>query len=237
MYWSYIIFFVFVVMVPEIVTHEYGTISEDQVESLLIFMVGVVGFSFFLGTHQALKSSYKRETESERETYKAVRELNSSYSYIGEVNRKMDLLGEVMIAVPTVIVGGLEMTDEKKWKSIMDAVEVLTHTNHFSLRFVSGKEIKTLKEIQRVQNKDCTINDQELREKMYSTVIETQDGYTVFQSPSLKESLRAYIMVKKIYHRTTDENQIMKALCAQALLLYIISYRNNLTQSPKKRIR
>jgi hypothetical protein len=92
MYWIFLIIFIIVVLVPDIVRSNFYIISETRLEEVLIFFMGAVAFAIFMKNEQQLLFHKKEKVKDEKKIEQAVKDLVESYSYIGEVNRKMDLL-------------------------------------------------------------------------------------------------------------------------------------------------
>ncbi len=92
MYWIALTLFVVAVLSPQIVT--YGWWGFDRDQTLSLFLLGVTGvlFLFFLRRDRDWRYQLRHRRIIRRESTEAAQDLNRSYIYIGEVNRKIELL-------------------------------------------------------------------------------------------------------------------------------------------------
>jgi len=92
MYWIFLIIFIITVLVPDIVRDNFYAISETRSEEILIFLMGAMAFAIFMKNEKQLIFHKKEKEKDKKKIEQTVKDLVESYSYIGEVNRKMDLL-------------------------------------------------------------------------------------------------------------------------------------------------
>ncbi len=88
----YLLFFVLCVISPALITRGYWELSETILEEMAIFAFGISGLLTF-SLYERLLERRERERERTQIDYeKAKRELIESYTYIGTMNRKLELL-------------------------------------------------------------------------------------------------------------------------------------------------
>ena len=104
----------------------------------------------------------KREKEKDRKKInQTVKDLVESYSYIGEVNRKMDILMNIALGLSDRSMLSKDRETEI-YESIISAANFLMKAERVSLRFVNfetgqtEKEIKTSDEVFSVKNNQLT---------------------------------------------------------------------------------
>ncbi|MDP1620133.1 MAG: hypothetical protein Q8M12_04000, partial [bacterium] len=86
MYWLYLIIFIIAVMIPDIFREDYFGIPHEQIEELAIFILGLLGFLFFILKEHQLVVQEKEKKREQRRLQQTARDLIESYSYIGEIN-------------------------------------------------------------------------------------------------------------------------------------------------------
>ena len=53
MYWIYLVLFIFVILTPELIGHGTWFLSEDDLESLIIFAFGTLGLLLYVSKEKA----------------------------------------------------------------------------------------------------------------------------------------------------------------------------------------
>ncbi len=99
MYWVALIFFVVGVLMPEIIQHDYFVFREEEVEIMALIICNGMLFFVYLWTDRALRALRVNTRTVLREARTVTKDLSSAYNYIGEMNRKVDIVEHFVTAV------------------------------------------------------------------------------------------------------------------------------------------
>ncbi len=225
MYWIYLVLFVLVVFAPEYIHHGYFFLGEEDAESVLIFFLALIGFLLYLGKERALSRIRKEQRVVSREKTIISQDLENSYSYIGELNRKFEILKRSVGSLPgTLAVFGRSEQDEDLYRPILDAVKILSKSDSVALYFVHMGE----RHIERI----CIDG----RRNVFSGVTEEvlllektrrfwQEGDRYFAaSPKLADHFRCFVVFPKKANEI-DDPEIFKILASEALFLFCLVKR------------
>lgn len=222
MYWLFLAIFVFVIMIPDIIREGRFGMSQERVEELLIFILGMIGFLFFILKEHQLEAQRKEKLREQRRLQQTSKDLVDSYSYIGEVNRKMDML--MQIGSDLSESGNSNKTKEREvFHSIIDAAIFLLRGKGASLIFYDVVTKKILKEIcsdekcQLIQKKEEFFT---MGENIY---IKNIDDYIIFSSNRNTHGVRSYLVVKgfdEFQGQDNNNQEILKYLTIQALFMH-----------------
>jgi hypothetical protein len=223
MYWIYIIIFILAVLTPEMVTHDIGPIGQERVETLIIFGLGVISFLAVLLKERQLSRSRNEKTEIQKESNKIFKDLKDSYSYIGEINRKLDILKNIALGLPEE--SSLTPNKEKEiYDSIIEAVRMLGKTSNFAIRFINMASKNVEKEIKGKSNFSASIRNNMLTNNENACAAEV-DKYMIICSPRKIDNISAWIIIAKKKNQISENIEILKALASQALFLFAFSRR------------
>ncbi|KAA0206906.1 hypothetical protein EDM68_01090 [Candidatus Uhrbacteria bacterium] len=222
----YLVFFVLAVLSPSIHTRDLFGLTETQLEELTIFIFGIAGLLTF-ATYERLME--RRELERERvdaDYGRVKRELIESYTYIGSMNRKIELLKKVANEASLATEQGKHQKD--LFQAVAQNACAAVGADAALIRFVNPEPIRTegeflhatTSEVQfKIPNKDLI----QLKQNNTShAFVRSEDGREILVVPSdHKEHGRAYILL------TLDSEQIqeldvplLKVFANQAEMLY-----------------
>lgn len=196
-------------------------LDEERAEEIGIFFMGVVAFLVFIRNEHKL-SIQKREKEKEQKRMKqTVKDLVESYSYIGEVNRKMDILMSIALGLSDRSV--LNKNSEKEiYESIVSAANFLMKADYSLLRFVDNRNSKNVKEI-KLGKKRTYISNEELTEMVDNINVKKQKDCLIVCSNQKIHNIRGYLIICG-YDEEEEKNskniEILKVFASQALFLY-----------------
>ena len=97
MYWIYLVIFVFLVFVPEIIRGNLGVFGEETVEEIVLLFLGGTIFIFYLIRDSQIQKIQKELDEKRRENNRMLKDLTQSYSFIGEINRKLEIAKNIFV--------------------------------------------------------------------------------------------------------------------------------------------
>jgi len=212
MYWIYFI----VVTVPEVINGNGSFLFEDDRESLLIFFVGAIGLFIYLWKENQLQFYVREKTRIQKETFRVSRDLADSYSYIAEINRKMDILKNIALGLPETSAVTPERMEEL-YADILEALALLGKTKSFFLCIVDVRIGKILKMLD-MRGQNCPDIDFSALAKRGENVIREGD-YIIVRSPRRTRGCLAFILFRK-KNGIIEDAEIFKALASQALFLY-----------------
>lgn len=229
-YWIYLILFVITIFVPEFIQGSIFGLSVVTVQELTLFLLGIFGFLMFLYLEKQIAHSEEQKNRFQRELNRMTKDLTGSYSYIGEMNRKLDILKSVVLGLSTT--GPITQTKENAlYKSIVNAVMVMTKSAHVAIRFIKmPKEVlKDVKSDKRIKLDSCAhycLNKQH-------SFLESDDHY-IARSPEDINNIRACIIIEKKNSKKIEDPQLLKALASLAVFLYI--FVQNAIQTKKTKL-
>lgn len=220
MYWIYLTLFILVVLTPKIIAEGALFFREEDVESLIIFCFGLFGIILYLAKEKALWQIFQEKLRLQKRAHLITRDLSDSYSYIGGMNRKFDIVKELIFHLPQGTAEALAKREPETYQLIIQAVELLAKTQAVSLRFVNMRT----KDVEKVVENDP--------EKVFSSfdaktllaskkTFQEEEGCLVVRSPRQAKNMVAYIIFPKVTNRI-DDIEIFKILASQALLLFCV---------------
>ncbi len=221
MYWIYFILFILAVFTPDLIQTDFPYLSEKRTEELLIFILGATAFLIFLRKEKQLNLQLKEKIKIQKEASLTSKDLTDTYSYIGEINRKIDILKDIALGISE----GSALTPEKEMelcRSILYAVQMFSKSSHISLRFINIKSGQIIKEIRSSQRTKCdVINEKMIEEKR--NFLETDKVFFI-RSPKPVDNIVACIAIeKRVKGQRLEDQELIKALASQALFLFTFS--------------
>lgn len=220
MYWIYLAIFVLIVLTPKIILEGVLFLHEEDVESLIIFCFGLLAFVLYLIKETALLRAFREKLNLQKRTNIITKDLSDSYSYIGEMNRKFDIVKELIFHLPKETVDTLSKKQPETFQSIIDAARLLAKTDKVSLRFVNTRTKAVEKVLENGSGKDFASFDAKTLLVSKKTFWE-ENSYAIVRSPLQAKSRVAYIVFYKMSNHVEDVD-IFKILASQALLLFCI---------------
>lgn len=220
MYWIYLIIFVLIILTPKIIQDGIIFLREDDIESLLIFCFGAVGFIIYLIKEKALIRLLAEKLHLQKQTHIITRDLSDSYSYIGEMNRKFDIVKSLIFRLPKDTVEAFGKKDPAPYHTIMEAIQLLTKVEAVSLRFVNVKTKKT----EQIEEKSAPASFRNFDAKRLLQVKKMfweEDGCAIVRSPGQACQTVVFLIFPKATNRVEDI-EVFKILASEALFLYCI---------------
>lgn len=218
MYWIYLIIFTFVVFIPTLIRKGIYIFDMTQTQEFAILLLGSLGFFVFLMMEKKMKKNMAEKREIQKKVHNMSEDLKSSYSYIGEINRKLDILENIALGYPES--SSLTRKNEiELYDSIMNAVGLFGRSDEFAIRFVCLPAYDVLKEIKSNPQSNLSFSL-----KGHDTDVNyfESNGFIVITSPKSIDSVLSCIIIKKT--KTSQKNEdieIMKTLAAQALFIFV----------------
>lgn len=219
MYWIYLFLFVLMIFTPEVVAQGFLFFREEDIESILIFIFGLVGLLLYLGKETALMRAIRDKLSLQKESNQIRKDLVQSYSYIGEMNRHLDILRDVIFGSPHTAEELLHDTEGKIYSSVFDASFLLSQSDATALLFVSRTDGTILSMYHRGNEKELftALSGQALlaTNKFWWQA----DGLTFARSHEESRGVVAFLVFRTAKNRN-EEMGVFQILVTHALLLY-----------------
>ncbi len=228
MYWAYLILFVCMIVTPELTRDGVLFFSEDDLESILIFCFGMVGLLLYLGKESAFLRAVREKLSLQQETNQIRKDLSQSYSYIGEMNRRIDIVKNMVVSLPQAKAPVLEEKESRElYGPIIDATKLLAQSDCVALYFVSTRDGAILERYETGDGEHReTLKVLDGRHLVDAKKYLWEEGRLSFvRSPEEAEGVAAFIVFHKMKNRL-EETGIFQILAAQALFVFSIHTRH-----------
>ena len=218
MYWIYLIIFTLIVFVPSFVKRGFYIFDMTQSQEYVILLLGSLAFSVFLIMERKMKRNMAEKCDFQGKANRMSKDLQQSYSYIGEINRKLDILENIALGYPES--SKLSQRNEGElYSSIMSAIRLFGKSDEFALRFVSLPDYVLLKEIKSFPE---SVLDFSPKGREIETSYLESDEFIIITSPKAIDNIFLYIVIRKKTHsQKLEDVEIMKTLASQALFIFM----------------
>lgn len=222
MYWIYLALFILAVLVPDLFAgKEFLFLSENRVQELAIFVLGMAGFLLFIFKEHQLSLREDESAKDKKRLFRTTQDLVDSYSYIGEVNRKMEIIMQIGLGLADK--SELSKAKEKEiYNSILAAASSLMNSKKACLRFVNTRTNNTQMDFfgegvcSLVKNADLAGMGENINFKKVN-------GYILASSLKEINSVKCYLIVEGYSELEADNvnnQELLKFLASQGLFLY-----------------
>lgn len=218
MQWIYIILFTLTLLVPQlIVPGNFGTYAHEDVESAVIFFLGMIGFSVAYFRERSYRKHLTEKKKYQREANDASRDLVHSYSYIGEVNRQLEILKSIALGMPKKEEVS-EKEREKAFAVIFEAISMFSKSENATLHFVSVPEKRIEESMLIGKREPFDVSVKEFLEQKKS-VVRHEKG-TIIRGGRAEGGYSVFLCLEK-KNGDAEDVGFLKAILAQALWLFI----------------
>ncbi len=205
MYWVYLCLFVVTLVIPIFIEGNLSYLEEDTAESLLILLVGTAGLLIYIIKEKSLFHHVKEKLWMQQKNSAITKDLSQSYSYIGEMNRKLEIIKGITKKMPIFFIKYKQQKKAIFWE-LLDATRLLTNADTVALR---------------IQNSDgewFSLEDTKLR-KVFGAITEeylenntkhyfTHDGIHGVASAPLPNGTRLFLLMRRQQPLDLDENTL-----------------------------
>lgn len=223
MYWIYLITFTFMVFVPTLIKDNFGFLSLNQSQEIVSLLLGLICFALFLLQEKNVKKHSRENYMHQAQASRMAKDLKNVYSYIGEMNRKLDILENIALNYPKN--SNLTRKNEQElYAPIMSAIELFGKTDEFVLCFVDLIKNKLLLEFKNKPESLLGFSRENFNRNFSYRELE---DVIIINSPSDIDNIAVCVFLKKknTSHKIEDM-EMMKALAAQALMLFVFLQNN-----------
>ncbi|MFZ1626906.1 MAG: hypothetical protein WAT81_03845 [Candidatus Moraniibacteriota bacterium] len=224
MYWAYLILFVCMIMTPELTQDGVLFFSEDDFESLLIFCFGIVGLLLYLGKESAFLQAVREKLSLQQEANQIRKDLSQSYSYIGEMNRRIDIVKNMVVSLPRAKTPMPERHGLDLYTPIIEATKLLAQSECVALYFVALGDGQVLEryEVGEGEHREM-LSGLDGQHLLGAKKYLWEEGKLSFvRSPEDAEGIAAFIVFHKLKNRL-EETGIFQILAAQALFIFSVN--------------
>ncbi len=219
MYWIYLLIFITMVFVPAVVNTKILILEEEAAEQAVIFLLGVIATLIFIFSQKKIEKNNQERKKIKKELFKTSKELADTYFYIGETNRKLDILKK--IASKLAVAPHMNKKQKKKlFYAILDSIQMLAKTDKFTIRFVNVKTgVVKLELINVAHNKNIfrkiKINPRE------TAGVEKKGKYIFVKSGKSVSGVLAFVIINS--NDRLENLDLIRILTTQAIFLFGVS--------------
>jgi len=214
---------------PTLIQRGFYGFSADQTEEFATLILGSVAFIVFLIQERMLKKNVSEKKDIQKKVNRMTKDLTHSYSYIGEINRKVDILESIALSYPESLI----LTTKKQkevYKSVMEAIRLFGKSDEFTLRFVCLSSKEVLKEIKSFP--DVSMNFSPKNFDFTAQFVESDD-FIVVNSPKAIDDVFSYIVLKKkTPNQRLEDLEMIRTLAAQALFFFMFVRKETNNKNP-----
>ena len=222
MYWIFAVLFAIAVLIPDIIREDISLLAEERAEEVIIFILGSIAFLTFIRNERKIAFQKKEKEQAQKKMSQTVKDLVDSYSYIGEVNRKMDILMGVALGLTER--STLDKKKEKEiYESIVTAANFLLKANCAMIRFINLKTNRTEKEIKIPECANLSIANNDLIKMNEHVNVKKQNGLFIVSSPQTINNIKSYLIIDGYDAQEEGKpknTEILKLFASQAIFLY-----------------
>ncbi len=223
MYWIYLSIFVLAVLTPEIIQDGQFYLSEEDLESLLVLLFGTFGIAVYFIKEKAIIRLFRDRLRLQKQANVITKDLSDSYSYIGEMNRRFDIVRDLIFRLPEETVTALS---EKKggrqsdilYEPIIEAVRLLSRAESVSILFSDIMDGHVIRRI------DDGPGASEIRFFGSKKTFSEDGGYVLVCARGHACGTMVSIAFPKTANRIEDAD-VFRMVASEALSLYCIEQR------------
>jgi hypothetical protein len=220
MYWIYLAIFIFVIFTPKIIQDGAFFLGEEDLESFVIFCFGILTFFLYLAKEKALLQVLQEKLHLQKKANSITKDLSDSYSYIGGMNRKFDIVKDLIFHLPKDTSDALAKKEPETYQSIIQAVTLLSKAEAVSLHFVNTKT-RNIEKVIGIGTNDAFHSFDAKTLLASKKVFWESDNCVIVRSPRQAKNRLVFIIFPKITNHLEDV-EMFKILASQALLLFCV---------------
>ncbi|NTW13920.1 MAG: hypothetical protein HGA31_02720 [Candidatus Moranbacteria bacterium] len=218
MYWIFFALFVVAAMIPEIIRGSIFSLHEEVAETIIVFLLGVTGFLMFFLKEKSMLRHVREKILLQREKSDITKDLSESYSYIGETNRKLDLMRNFISSIPDADVSFRKGKPDPVYRSFSKMVHPFCRTDSFVLRIIDTERKNVEKEIRVGKCRPCVLFDADRLLSLEKSLNE-EDGCVIVRSPKRFGPYVSFLMFPKAVNGIEDE-PMLETIATEGLVLF-----------------
>jgi len=211
MFFIYLVIFIIIVATPFIIYDSVLFFTEDEAEAVLLLVAGILSFMIYRLRDYQVFQNIKDRMHLQKKVVRAQKELSESYSYIGQANRRTDIMYEIFSDL-----SHMDSTDCND--AVRSAMSRLPYTDAFCLRFIDIKKKKIYHKIGS-DNQFRHLPDALFCKDTISRSYRDNDLLFVY-SESIERNLRTCVAVP-MSERAENDINFLKALTAYFTMVHV----------------
>lgn len=214
------------IFTPEIVSDEFFFFGEEDLESVIIFVLGLIGLLLYLGKESALIRTVTEKLSLQQESNKIRKDLAQTYTYIGEMNRQLEILKNVIVESPHTTKELVSSERDRIFQPIFEAALLLSQSDEAELVFIDTQTRNVLGAYHSDSSKEGMISLESsslLDKKKYWW---HEDGIAVVRSQEEPTQVAAFLIVRSTKNKI-EEVALFQILVTHALLLFSLRQVND----------
>ncbi|MEI6650489.1 MAG: hypothetical protein WCL23_03595 [Candidatus Moraniibacteriota bacterium] len=223
MYWIFFILFILASVTPASVQGSLFGFSEETAEGIIIFLLGATGFLIFFLKEKSLLRQVREKLLLQRQKSDITKDLSDSYSYIGESNRKLDLVQSFIFSIPDASASFRRGVPDRVYKAFSKTVQPFCKSESFTIRIVDLESKTIVKDIRSGRTRSCAPFSVERLIELKKSVNE-EDGCVVVRSPKRIGHFVAFLLFSKVVNDIADE-RMLETIATEGLILYSLEKR------------
>ena len=215
------------IVTPEFVQDGILFFNEEDLESLLIFCFGIAGLLLYLGKESAFLRAVREKLSLQQEANQIRKDLSQSYSYIGEMNRRIDIVKNMVVSLPQSKVSALQ--GQALYDPIIDAIQLLARSNCVALYFVALGDNSILERYEVGDGKHYEVMKNFDGRYLLDTkkYLWEEGQFSFVRSPEDVRGVAAFIVFHKMKNRL-EETGVFQILAAEALFIFSMNSQASL---------
>ncbi|MDH4330099.1 MAG: hypothetical protein OEV93_00930 [Candidatus Moranbacteria bacterium] len=223
MYWIYLVLFILIVFIPGSIVGDVGFVGEEKAEEIAIFALGSIVMLLFIFKEKQFRFNLKEKTEIQEDFHKTSQSLSNSYSYIGEANRKLEILRKISLDLANVS----KLDDEDKQRifiAIRDAIKVLSKNSEFVIKFVNTKNKEVIDKIPGYQKSFSCGVERDIKNSFESEKSIVQgEKCIIIKSAGEMDGVVVMVIFRHDNGSLPENAELIQTLATQVLFLYTSS--------------
>ena len=194
-------------------------LSVVQAQEYSILLLGTMGFVLFGSLEKRQKSDLREKNVMIGQMNRTNKDLAHSYLYIGEINRRLDIISNIVLGFPE----SSQLTLKKQrelYESIMEAIRLFGKSNEFMIRFANSLSGEILKEIK--SNGNVAINFPQKDCNPDMQVLENEQVLAISSPKAMDDVYACVILKKKSPKQNRADLETMQVIAMQALSLFML---------------
>ncbi len=214
MYWLYFFLFIVAISTPIFVEGEKWHLTEDMREATIILVSGAVAFILYVLKEKSLLRHVREKLWFQQKNSVISKDLSQSYSYIGEVNRKVDILEGMMHRL--VEIRETDADEERMLWEVLDTIRQLTQADRVSMRIFTNKACTHRLEEKGDKKIFSLVQDEQLLKNDKSFFV--LEGIQCVSSQKLRKKTKIFLLFSRAHNDEIDEGILNIILAFLAIL-------------------
>lgn len=199
---------------PIVIEGERWYLTEDMGESVIILVAGAIAFALYVLKEKSLLRHVREKLWFQQKNSAITKDLSQSYSYIGEVNRKVDILRGMMHRL--VEIRETKGEEERMLWEVLDTIKHLTQAERVSMRIFTDQVCTHRLEEKSDKKIFAQVSDTALLQTDKNFFI--TEGIQCVSSQRLRKQTKIFLLFSRAHNDEVDEGILNIILSFLAIL-------------------